>query len=199
MPNAANIEQLIGQLADNMNSRFYGKYRGKVTNVDDEEGIGRIQAMVPAVFGETESPWALPALPFAGPKHGLFILPEVDDGVWIEFEGGNPARPIWSGFWWSTEDEVPEPKTTKARVLTTSAGHQLVLDDDADEVRLLYTADPNGGDPKGEITMSSNGILIKFGQCSIEITNTEIKINDGMVKVTQAGASLVNDAMKVGS
>lgn len=196
---ATSTEQLLGQMADFMNTRCYGKYRGKVSNVDDPEKIGRIRALVPAVFGETESPWALPASPFAGPKHGLFLIPEVDDGVWIEFEGGNPSLPIWSGFWWGAEDEVPKPATTKARTLTTSAGHQIVLDDDAEKVRLLYASDANGENPKGEITMSSDGILIKFGQCSIEITNTEIKINDGMVKVTQAGASLVNDAMKVGA
>ena len=42
----------------------------------------------------------MPSLPFAGPMHGLALLPEVSDGVWIEFEGGDPPRPIWSGCWW---------------------------------------------------------------------------------------------------
>jgi uncharacterized protein involved in type VI secretion and phage assembly len=196
---STTTEQLIGQMADYMNTRFFGKYRGTVTDIDDNEGkIGRIKAKVPAVFGDTESPWALPALPFAGPKHGLFLLPEVDDGVWIEFEGGNPALPIWSGFWWGKESEIPGPKTSKARVFATSAGHQLVLDDDADKVHLFYAKDPNG-DAKGEITMSSSGITIKFGQCSIEIKNSEINVNDGMLKITTSGASLVNEAMKVGS
>jgi hypothetical protein len=191
MPSATTTEQLLGQMADFMNTRFYGKYRGKVTDVDDPESIGRIKAIVPAVFGETDSPWAMPASPFAGPQHGLFLLPEVDDGVWIEFEGGNPARPIWSGFWWAS-GEIPSPNTTKARVLATTAGHKLVLDDDADQVQLLHS----GG---GELTMTANDITIKLGQCEIKISQSEINVNNGMLKITTAGASLVNDALKVGA
>jgi hypothetical protein len=190
-----DTEQLLGQMADFMNTRFFGKYRGKVTNVSDPENIGRIQASVPAVFGELDCPWAVPASPFAGPKHGLFLLPEVDDGVWIEFEGGNPSHPIWSGFWWGKDDEVPSPHTAKARVLTTSGGHQLVLDDDGGKVQLLYA----GGADKGEITMSSSDITIKFGQCEIKIGQSEINVNSGMLKITTRGASLANDALKVGT
>lgn len=188
---ATTTEQLLGQMADFMNSRFFGKYRGKVTDVDDPEKIGRIKALIPAVLGETDSPWALPASPFAGPSHGLFLLPEVDDGVWMEFEGGNPSRPIWSGFWWAS-GEIPSPNTTKARVLATTAGHKLVLDDDGDQVQLLHS----GG---GELTMTADDITIKLGQCEIKISQSEINVNNGMLKITTAGASLVNDALKVGT
>lgn len=187
---ANSTEQLLGQMADYMNSRFFGKYRGVVSDVEDPEKIGRIKARVPAVFGETESPWALPASPFAGPQHGLFLLPEAEDGVWIEFEGGNPARPIWSGFWWAS-GEIPSPNTTKARVLATSAGHKLVLDDDASQVQLLHA----GG---AELTMTDSEITLKLGQCNITISQSEINVNNGMLKITTAGASLVNDAFKVG-
>jgi len=188
---ATTTEQLLGQMADYMNTRFFGKYRGTVTDVNDPESIGRIKAQVPAVFGATDSPWALPASPFAGPQHGLFLLPEKNDGVWIEFEGGNPARPIWSGFWWAS-GEIPSPNTSKARVLATSAGHKLVLDDDGSQVQLLHS----GG---GELTMTDSDITIKLGQCSIKITSSEVNINDGMVKITTSGASLVNDTLKVGA
>jgi len=188
---ATTTEELLGQMADFMNTRFFGKYRGIVTDVEDPEQIGRIKARVPAVLGETDAPWAMPASPFAGPQHGLFLLPEVDDGVWIEFEGGNPSRPIWSGFWW-TSGEIPTPNTTKARVLATSAGHKLVLDDDGDQVQLLHS----GG---GELTMTASDIVIKLGQCEIKITQSEVNVNNGMLKITTAGASLVNDAFKVGA
>jgi len=189
---ATNIEQLMGQMADFMNTRFFGKYRGIVTDISDPVGIGRITAQVPAVFGESPSPWAMPASPFGGSKHGLFLLPEVNDGVWIEFEGGNPSLPIWSGFWWGNSGEVPDPKTEKARALTTSAGHQLVLDDDENVVSLLHA----GG---GQVTISDSDIVISIGQCEIKMTASEINVNNGMLKITTAGASLVNDAFKVGA
>jgi hypothetical protein len=31
---------------------------------------------------------------------GLLLIPEPGDGVWIEFEAGDPNWPIWSGCLW---------------------------------------------------------------------------------------------------
>jgi hypothetical protein len=48
------------------------------------------------------------------------------------------------------------------------------------------------------VKLSSDAIVLSLGACEIKITTTEIDLNHGMVKVTTAGASLVNDAFKVG-
>ncbi|HEY8613423.1 MAG TPA: phage baseplate assembly protein V, partial [Roseomonas sp.] len=65
------LESLIVELAEFQRSRHFGKYRGLVSDISDPEGLLRIKATVPAVYGEVESPWAMPSLPFAGPGHGL--------------------------------------------------------------------------------------------------------------------------------
>lgn len=184
-------EELLVGMSEREQSRFYGKYRGLVRDIDDPESLCRITAEVPAVYEEKESPWCLPCFPFAGKKHGLVLLPEVGDGVWIEFEAGDIDRPIWSGFWFAS-NEQPEPKTSKARVLVTTAGHKLVLDEDEDKIQILHPGGP-------EFTMSADEIVLKLGSCELKITQDEINLNSGMVKVTTAGASLVNDALKVGS
>ena len=67
---------------------FYGKYRGTVVDNSDPNGIGRVKACVPDIFGDEDSGWALPSLPYAGDGVGLFLIPPVDAWVWIEFEGG---------------------------------------------------------------------------------------------------------------
>ncbi len=73
MPESAEF-LLLTQLAETMRTRFFGKYRGIVTNITDPEGLARIRALVPAVFGpDLDSGWAMPALPFAGPQHGLAL------------------------------------------------------------------------------------------------------------------------------
>ena len=49
-----------------------------------------------------------------------------------------------------------------------------------------------------EVKLGSSEITLTLGSCSLKITTSEINLNNGMVKVTTAGASLVNDAFKVG-
>ncbi len=79
--------------------QMFGKYRGLVLDVSDPEGRGRIRAGVPALDG-VELGWALPCVAGAGPGRGDLVLPPVEAAVWIEFEAGDVAVPIWSGGFW---------------------------------------------------------------------------------------------------
>src|SRR6185503_16349991 len=96
----SGFEQHVMEQSRDAATRFYGKYRGFVQDVSDPETRGRITATVPEVLGEEVSGWALPVSPFAGANHGVVLLPEVGNGVWIEFEAGDPSRPLWIGGWW---------------------------------------------------------------------------------------------------
>ena len=80
-------DALLQDLLDHVKHRFYGKYRGIVTDVD--ASTMRIKASVPAVLPTTPTGWAMPCVPYAGPQVGFLMLPEVGSGVWIEFEGGD--------------------------------------------------------------------------------------------------------------
>ena len=82
---------------------FFGKYRGVVADVADPLMQGRLRVRVPAVLGEAVSGWALPCIPFGVP----LSLPMVGAAVWIEFEGGDPRRPICCGGLTPT---VPAPE-----------------------------------------------------------------------------------------
>ena len=90
-----------------MARKFYGLYRGTVANNVDPMRLGRIMAMVPDVAGTTPMTWALPCAPLAGKQMGVFMVPEVGAHVWMQFEGGNPDRPVWTGGWWGTPADVP--------------------------------------------------------------------------------------------
>jgi uncharacterized protein involved in type VI secretion and phage assembly len=87
-------------------TKFYGKYRGQVANNIDPQQRGRIQALVPAVSSMTTT-WALPCTPYADPHTGVLRLPPLGALVWIEFEGGDPDYPIWSGCFWERVDDMP--------------------------------------------------------------------------------------------
>lgn len=185
-----DTEDLTLQIAERLRDCYYGKYRALVKDVDDPEKLGRITAIVPEIYGEEESPWALPAVPFAGKKHGLVLLPEANDGVWIEFEAGNISRPIWTGCWWAS-DELDEVSKTQARSLVTTKGHKLVLDDEEDEIRLLHS--------KGaEIKMTGDDITLKIGGTEIKLTKDEmtLKSGSGQIKLSASGVDVNNGALK---
>lgn len=203
------MENLLVELTESVRSRYFGKYRGIVKQVDDPDKLGRIIAQVPEIYGdEVESPWALPAVPFAGKDHGFVAIPETDDGVWIEFEAGDISRPIWTGCWWG-DDELPSPGGTQTRVFATTAGHKLVLDDEGGEVQLLHSG---GAEVKmtddeisvtigqSEATLANSGeITLKVGSTEITLTQTELTLKSGpaQIKLSSAGVDINNGAIKV--
>src|SRR6478735_6616877 len=80
--------------------RHFGKYRGLVTDNDDTTKRGRVKVKVPAVLHDLEV-WAVPCLPYTGKNVGSYLIPEPNAGVWVEFEGGDPSYPIWTGGYWA--------------------------------------------------------------------------------------------------
>ena len=164
------------RLAEYLDTHRFGKYRGIVSEVGSGDALGRIRATVPEVFGDAqETPWARPSVPFAGDQHGLVALPEVGDGVWIEFEAGNPAKPIWSGFWWA-DGEIPEPGGVKTRVFATSKGHKLVFDDDGGEILLEHGDGPS-------IKLTGSDITIEVGSSKVVISSSGVNVNNGALEV----------------
>src|SRR5690349_15564977 len=90
-----------------MSNKYYGTYRGLVLNNIDPLQTGRILVQVPDVLGVAISSWAMPCVPIAGTQMGVYVVPLIGAGVWVEFEGGNPDYPIWAGGFWGSAAEVP--------------------------------------------------------------------------------------------
>ncbi len=115
-------------------TRYYGKYRGIVSDNADPSNLGRLRARVAELLGDVESGWALPCAPYAGDGEGQFTLPPVGAGVWIEFESGDLSRPIWSGCWWGEgqlpEDNAGSAATAPLKIVRSGTGLMLTLDDD---------------------------------------------------------------------
>lgn len=139
------VERLVSELAEQTRSRFYGKYRGLVSDTDDPRGMGRIRAQVPEVLTDQISPWALPCVPFAGEGTGQHTVPSVGSAVWIEFEAGDPSRPIWTGCWWG-EGQVPQNNqgtaaTPPLKIIRTDEGLMVSMDDDG---QVIDVSDADG-------------------------------------------------------
>jgi uncharacterized protein involved in type VI secretion and phage assembly len=165
-------EQSIQDVIESVRGRFYGKYRGTVTQVD--AATMRIKAKVPAVYGDTESGWALPCVPYAGDSVGFAFLPEVDSAVWIEFEGGNVSFPIWTGGFWLSQ-QAPTDAAAAVKVIVTKQ-HKLLLDDDQDSITIQ---DSNGN----SVTLDSNGITLSRGSQTVVVSDSEVNVNSGALEV----------------
>lgn len=87
-------------MSDGEPKRYYGKFRGTVLQNVDPELRGRIMCMVPDVLGPVPSSWCEACAPLAGPTGppmGVYMVPPIGAGVWVEFEQGDPNRPVWTG------------------------------------------------------------------------------------------------------
>ena len=84
-------------MSDTAGKKYYGKYMGVVVNNinPDPQAVAYIQVTVPDVLGLAPSSWAKPCVPVAGLlQSGVFLVPPIGSSVWVEFEQGDPGRPI---------------------------------------------------------------------------------------------------------
>ena len=123
----------------------YGKYRGTVTDNQDPRKQGRVKVKVPEILGDTDSGWALPCAPYAGEETGIYSVPPVGAGVWVEFEAGDVSRPIWVGCWWKSnkvpKDEGGAMVTPDVKIVRSEQGLLLALHDDQ---QIIAVSDSSG-------------------------------------------------------
>jgi len=165
-------EMLLQDVLDHVRNRFYGKYRGIVTDVD--AGTMRIKANVPAVLPGAPTGWCAPCVPYAGPQVGFLMLPEVGSGVWIEFEGGDVSFPIWTGCYWSAGD-VPSSAAADVKSIVTTAG-TLSFDNGGDSVTLA-------GSAQNTVVLDSSGATVTAGAGKIEVGASGVSVNSGALEV----------------
>jgi hypothetical protein len=190
-------------------AQFLGKFRGKVVNNLDPLGLGRIIALVPAV-SELPLSWALPCVPYAGNGVGFFAVPPVGANVWIEFEGGDPDYPIWTGCFWGEDQAPAQPALPTTFVFKTQLA-TLSIDDLHAELKLqvitptglqtvkMDTAGIQLSSNAVTVTIAPQAIVIKNGPASTEIAPQSVTIKNGAasIELTPASIGLKNGAASI--
>lgn len=148
-----------------MKNEYFGKYRAKVVDIRDPEQRGRIRVMCPKVLGNAKSAWCEPCIPIAYDLGGDFALPKVGEFVWVEFEAGNPNKPIYTGGLWSTAKSPSATYNEKERLITWGKC-KLEMNEDTDTLR---------------ISVGSNVIIIN--QNSIRMISPTVAVNGKPVAV----------------
>lgn len=142
---------------------LWGKYRATVVNNVDPLNVGRIQVMIPDVSNYIPSSWAMPCVPYASKQAGFFAIPQVGDGVWIEFEQGDPDYPIWVGGFWGLAAEVP----AIALATPTPVPHVVIQTTLQNTIQVSDLPGPTGG----ILLKTTTGAMISISDVGITITN----------------------------
>ncbi|MGD9096443.1 MAG: phage baseplate assembly protein V [Desulfobacterales bacterium] len=169
--------------------KFWGKYRGTVVNNIDPEMRGRLIVNVPDVLSLVPSTWAEPCVPLAGPTGppmGVYMLPPIGAGVWVEFEQGDPDYPIWTGCRWGTPSDIPPlahaglPVAPNI-VMQTLGQNSLVISDLPGPTGGIMLKSATGA----TIIVNDTGIYIQNGKgASLIMTGPTVTINNGALVIT---------------
>lgn len=172
----ADFERLLEALE----GRYFGKYRGEVVDNNDPAKEGRVLVKVAGVMGK-EPLWAMPCSPYAGADVGFFALPPVGARVWVEFEGGHPDHPIWSGCYWlpgqlAAADAVPNVMFLKTPGAT---------------IRIEAT-----GTVEIE-TVGGTKLTLSGSEITLEAPSIKHSANGGATELNATGFDAMNGALKV--
>jgi uncharacterized protein involved in type VI secretion and phage assembly len=105
---------------------------GTVTDVDDPEGLGRVQVRLPA-YGDPDVGWLGVLCAGAGKKRGIVALPDVGDTVLVALSHGPVGGVVLGGLYGC--EKPPDPGVDGGKIkrwsLHTADGQRIVVDDSA--------------------------------------------------------------------
>jgi uncharacterized protein involved in type VI secretion and phage assembly len=164
---------------------YFGKYRGMVlVNVDPMQ-MGRLQVQVPDISGLLPSSWAMPCFPVTGKQMGMWVLPVIGAGVWVEFEQGDPDYPIWTGCFPGSTADVPAlalagNPVSPSIVLQTGLQNTLMISDMPGPAGGILLKTATGA----MIAINDTGITISNGKgATIAMVGPSVNVNAGALTV----------------
>ena len=163
--------QKAQETASTADSKMFGVEVAIVTNVKDDQKLGRVKVCFPRLPGKPESDWVRVVQPAAGAGRGFYWLPEVNDEVLVAFERGEAHRPYVVGSLWNGKDKPMKTAYTDentTRMITTKSGHQIILDDKKDAEKIIIA------DKSGNRTMTFD---VKTKKFLIEAKEGDVEIH----------------------
>ena len=189
---------------DGMAPGYFGVYPAIVTDIVDDEQLGRIQVRFPTLghAGDRDvRAWATLCSPYADDDQGLQVLPEVGSQVVVAFEAGNFRRPYIIGAAWHGKATEPRQaaKANDIRVLRSRGGSELEFDDQAGAEKVSITMasghkvvlDNSAGDITIRHQNGSSIVLDRVGNVSVH-ANVMVKVVAPQVLVDTATATFTN-------
>jgi uncharacterized protein involved in type VI secretion and phage assembly len=151
-----------------------------VINNLDPQNIGRVQVQVPSVPGV--SGFAMPCVPYAGNGVGFLAIPPIGANVWVEFEDGDEARPIWTGGFWNSGEAPSNAATPDVKVIQSRNVRVSLSDQPAGGVTI--EVNPSSGGAQVTVRINGTTVELRHGASSIVVTAGAISVNNDALVVT---------------
>ena len=130
--------------------------------------------------------WALPCVPLAGPTGppmGVYLVPPIGAGVWIEFEKGDPDYPIWVGCRWGSAAGVPTLALAglpvSPNIVLQTAGQTAIVISDVPAMGVMLKSAAG----TSMILVNDIGITIQTTGL-LTLTGTTVAINETALVIT---------------
>jgi hypothetical protein len=164
-------------------TKHWGKYQGTVVNNLDPEKRGRLQLTVTDVHSLLPTTWAEACVPLAGPTGppmGVYMVPPIGAGVWVEFENGNADKPIWVGCRWGAQSDIP-----LAALASNPADPSIVIQSLLQQAVIVSDMPPSPPPPVMPPVPTTGGVILRSS------TGAYIVVNDAGVFISNGkGASI---------
>ncbi len=194
--------------------KIYGVVIAIVTNVKDEESLGRVKVTYPWLSDNNESYWARIATFMAGPGRGAFFVPEVDDEVLVAFEHGDINAPYIIGTLWNGKDKPPVDNSqgkNHIRQIKSRSGHTLTFNDEPKKeqfeikTKIGHTINLDDTNGKGKVLVKTKGghtLEMNDDAKKISVKDSSgncitIDANSGNIEVKASGNVNVNASGQV--
>jgi uncharacterized protein involved in type VI secretion and phage assembly len=140
-----------------------------VENDGDDEG--RVKLKFPWFDGgATVTDWCRVSQLYAGNGYGSVFVPEKGDEVLVAFIHGDMRFPIVLGGLYNGVDKPPTARTggRDQKMIRTKAGHEVLLDDGAKEIRITTAQG-------GNVTVTATGdITLKAQKVTVDADHIEL-------------------------
>jgi phage baseplate assembly protein gpV len=163
---------------------IFGVVTGKVVDVDDPAGQGRVRVNLSFMDSEDASAWARVVTPMAGALHGTYFIPDVGDTVLVAFEHGDVDNPFVLGSLWNLKAMPPLPTPrAQERVIRTPAGNQMIFGETPPTIT-IQTAGPvppvaGAAGGVANITLTPTGVQLTTGASTILVAPDGITLRSG--------------------
>ena len=175
---------------------YYGVYPAIVTDLVDDDSLGRVQVRFPWLGADGDRDvraWATLCSPYADDEQGLLALPEVGSQVVVAFEAGNLRRPYVIGAVWNGRETLPHTPeaSNNIRLLRSRGDSRLEFDDTPGSLKVSLTMASGH-----EVTLddAAQEVTVKHsGGCTVRLTSTAVEI-DANVSVDVSAVTVKVDA-----